>query len=355
MSTVGGGFTLTALLDGTTINGYIRVDNIPLVQYYVSDTGGFTPDFESMSETSRPLLVPVLRDLQSGGILTPQTYKYYYNGVEITFDDSNLSSNTNMVGYFKLLPNNSVAIGSTSSTLPCLRVMKNLVLLGNYDNDRISFSGTVEIGGQSISFNELSTSVVIQEATGSTYSVSISYDKDVLETENDSLTLTAHVYKGQDEIMDFSNFSFKWYKVTASDSLVGEARTLPVTRSMVDDRATFRVDVYSGSEKVATGSQEIMDIADPYYVTINITGINGDVIKSGETATVTPVATKRESGTQVSGLTWTFTLKKNDGSGLILTGKNSATFTGTSCSITYNDIKNAGMGMSGYVSTTITD
>ena len=232
-----GGFTLIGLMDGTTVNGFLRVEGTPLVQRYNKGTSQFTPDFETLADNKKPTLVVILRDVSTGEIMTPQTITYKYNGVTLTFGSDGLSTNSGMTGYFKKLDSYSATIGSQSYQLPALRVMKNLVPISGYDNDRISVSGTIEIGGQSIAFNELSKEVVIQESTGNAYDVIISDDKGGALTEaGESLTCTASLYKDGIEVTDYSGFTFQWVKLLGTgDTNWGTARTQKVTTGDIDN------------------------------------------------------------------------------------------------------------------------
>lgn len=349
-----GGFTLIGLMDGTTVNGFLRVEGTPLVQRYNKGTSQFTPDFEALADNKKPTLVIILRDVATGEIMTPQTITYKYNGVTLTFGSDGLSTNSGMTGYFKKLDSYSATIGSQSYQLPALRVMKNLVPISGYDNDRISVSGTIEVGGQSIAFNELSKDVVIQESTGNAYDVIISDDKGGALTEaGESLTCTASLYKDGIEVTDYSGFTFQWVKLLGTgDTNWGTARTQKVTTGDIDNILKLRCDIKSGGSVVASGFTQITDYSDPYYVDFNITGITGNAIRSGETAVIKPVARKRSDGTDGGVSSWSWNIKDNAGNAFTLTGKSGATFTAASASVTYEDIKRADMGLSGSVSAT---
>lgn len=349
-----GGFTLIGLMDGTTVNGFLRVEGTPLVQRYNKGTSQFTPDFEALADNKKPTLVIILRDVATGEIMKPQTITYKYNGVTLTFGSNGLSTNSGMTGYFKKLDSYSATIGSQSYQLPALRVMKNLVPISGYDNDRISVSGTIEIGGQSIAFNELSKDVVIQESTGNAYDVIISDNKGGALTEaGESLTCTASLYKDGIEVTDYSGFTYQWVKLLGTgDTNWGTSRTQKVTTGDIDNILKLRCDIKSGGSVVASGFTQITDYSDPYYVDFNITGITGNAIRSGETAVIKPVARKRSDGTDGSISSWSWNIKDNAGNAFTLSGKSGATFTAASASVTYEDIKRADMGLSGSVSAT---
>lgn len=349
-----GGFTLIGLMDGTTVNGFLRVEGTPLVQRYNKGTSQFTPDFEALADNKKPTLVIILRDVATGEIMTPQTITYKYNGVTLTFGSDGLSTNSGMTGYFKKLGSYSATIGSQSYQLPALRVMKNLVPISGYDNDRISVSGTIEVGGQSIAFNELSKDVVIQESTGNAYDVIISDDKGgALMEAGEFLTCTASLYKDGIEVTDYSGFTYQWVKLLGTgDTNWGTARTQKVTTGDIDNILKLRCDIKSGGSVVASGFTQITDYSDPYYVDFNITGITGNAIRSGETAVIKPVARKRSDGTDGGVSNWSWNIKDNAGNAFTLTGKSGATFTAASASVSYEDIKRADMGLSGSVSAT---
>lgn len=354
MDSIQGGFSLIGLMDGTTIIGFLRVENTPLVQRYNAGTTQYVPDFESMAENVRPVVVPILRNSMDGTVMTPQTCIFKYNGVEITFGEDNLSINEGMEGTFKRIIDYQANIGSQTYTLPSLRVMKNLVPISGYDNDRISVSGTVEVGGQSISFNELNTDVTIQESTGNQYDAVVTNDRGSAFTQpGETLTETVNLYKDGVHVTDLSGYTFQWVKELATgDENMGTARTQSVSTDDVDNVLKIRVDVFKDGSKLVSGFDEVTDFSDPYSVNIKITGITGNAIRNGQTATITPVVVKRSTGEEQAGLvsTWNWAIKDNEGKDFTLTGKEGATFSAASIQVPYADIVRAKMGLSGYVS-----
>lgn len=346
--------TLIAVMDGTTINGTLRVEGTPLSQRYNKGTDVFIPNFTSMAENSRPTVVVILHSVADGLILLPNTIEYRYNDILLTFDANGLSTNSGMVGYFKKIIDYSTNIGGTTHKLPALRVMKNLVPISGYDNDRITVAGTVEIAGSSIEFNGLSKEVVIQESTGNQYDVLITNNKgSQLLTAGESLTDTARVFKDGIEITDYTGFTFQWVKMLgAGDTNMGAARTQAVTTNDVDNVLKLRCDVSFNGSKVASGYDEITDFSDPYRIFFKIDGISGTTSRPGQTATITPSIVKRGTGEEVPGLvkSWNFSIKDNRGAAFILTGKSSESFTGTNAIVTYEDMVRAKLGMSLFVS-----
>lgn len=354
MAAVSASCVLTGYMDGTTVNGFLRVDGTPLAQRFNKGTDQFTPDFEAMAENQRPTVVPVMRDISSGEILIPNSYKFMYNGLVINFGTDGLSTNSGWEKYFKLVTNYSAAIGSKNYTLPAMRIMKNLVPLSGYNNDRISMSGTIEVNGSSVEFNEISTPVIIEESTGNQFQVVITNDKgSALTEQKEQLTETMHLYKDGVEVNDLTAYTQIWKKITGTgETNLGTARTQVISTDDVDNTLKIKCEVYKDGTIVGVGFDEITDFSDPYYILFKKTGITGDQIKKGQTATVTPVAVKRSSGEEFPELvkTWNFNIKDQEGKDFTLTGKTAAQFAGANAVINYADIQRAKMSVAIYAS-----
>lgn len=349
------GLKIIALRDGTSVNGYLRVENTPLIQRY-NDAGVFTPDYETLAEDKRPVVVPILVNVSDGALMTPQTLTWKYNGVELAFGEDNLSTNEGMEGVFKRLADYSTNYDGSSKTVAALRVMKNLVPISGYDNDRISASGTIEIGGSQIAFDGISTDVVIQKSTGSTFDLVIADGS--LTKETRQTTLTAHLWNEGSEVTDLAGYTFEWKIVNPDGS--EDSFTTPSTNATqtvvaddVDYQARVRCTVKKGTDTAATGFCTVTDYSDPAVVAWEITGITGGTIQLGQTATIKPVAKYRDSGATIATGSWTWNVQNNDGESFELPSKGASTFTAESVTLQYSDAQAAGYGINFYVSTTI--
>lgn len=346
------GLKLIAVMDGASINGYLRVENTPLIQRY-NDAGAFTPDFETLADNVKPAVVPILVNTATGALMTPQTLTWKYNGITLTFGGDGLSTNEGMEGVFKKDTAYSTNYDGSAKTVEALRVLKNLVPLSGYDNDRITISGTIEVGGNQIAFDGISTEVIIQKSTGATFDVVIA---DGILTQNiRQITLTATLWNEGSVVSDLGDYSFEWKIIDTdgSDEAFTNVSTSSTQKVVADDvnwQARVRCTVKKGSDVVATGFCTVTDYSDPVQGQFNVTGIEGLTVKRGQTATVTPVAKRRDSGTTVTVSSWEWRTMDNAGADFTLTGKSAATFTATSAQVTYSDMERAGYGMNIYVS-----
>ena len=341
------GFQLTAILDGETLNGYLRLEGAPLVQRYTQGTETPVPDFTALAEDQRPTLVVVVKT--STGEWTPiqaETAVWRYNGIILTFDSAGLSTNTGYVGVFKRIMGYQLKDGSHTYSSIALRVMKNLYSLGNKDNDRISFSGSCEIGGQQISVEDLSREIVIEETTGQQWSIYLN-NMDINE-KGQTVTLTPEVYRSSQKLTNYEGLAFKWYKLTADGySPAGTSTSLTIQDTEVNGSLLLRCDLISGESVVASATATIEDYSDPLAVRMEYSGITARCVRKGQTATLTPVAYHRSDGSiDPSYNSWVFRLQNNAGEPFELDGKGSE-FTAASFSITFEQMKKAGFGLSG--------
>lgn len=352
------GFSLIGIMDGTSINGFLRVEGNPLVQRYNKGTSQFIPDFEAdgFPEANLPVAVLILRDTSDGSVLIPQPagIVWKYNGIELTFGSDNLCTTSGLEGVFKKIDSRTTQIADQSYNLPAIQVLKNLVPISGYDNDRLSVSGSVEVSGNSIPFSEISKEVIIQETTGNAFTMSITDDKGFyLVTGTDSLTAKCTIYKDGNEVSDYTGVTFKWEKLLGTGNVaMGTARTQTITNDDVDNVLLLRCTATLEGESISD-TVSITDASDPYETYFEYTGITGNAIRKNETAVVTPKARRRSDGQNAKVSSWAWSIRDNSGAGFILTGKDSATFNAASATISWADMKRANMGINGSVSTTI--
>lgn len=356
MNKIESSFTLIGIMDGSTVQGLLRVDGTPLVQRYNAGTEKFTPDFTALADNAKPTLVLILRDTSTGVLLSPvaSTLVFKYNGVAITFDANGLSTNAGMEGVFQLLDNYSAVIGANTYNLPAIRVVKNLVPISGYDNDRISVSASVEMGGNTITVQELFKDVIIQESTGNTYDILIGDDKGgAILSDGDVINCSVEIYKDGNVVTDLSGYSFRWVKETGAGEVnMGNTSTQAITSDDIDSLLTLRCDVFDANGTIiASGYTQLADYSDPFYIRLDITGITGNCIRTGQTAVITPVTVNRSDGSVKAGLAYTWTFNDNAGADFVLTGKSGATFSAAAVNVTYEDMVRAKMGLNGYVST----
>ena len=362
---VEGGFSLVALFDGTTLNAVLDVEGAPLLQFYTEGTNNYTPDFEKLPENEKPTVKLIMRNISTGKVLTPKpgnVINWKYNDVVLEFGEGGLCTSEGMAGIFKKIDQHPTAIDGDTYKVPALRVMKNLVPISGVDNDRISVGGTIEVNGQNIPFKEIGTMVQIRKAATNAHLVYISDDNaGTISTQHPNLKVTATLYKDTSKVTDLEGYTFQWYKLLGTeDAKFKQGATITITKADVDNILKLRCDVSYKGKLLASGFHQVTDITDPYYVDFKIEGdgVVGNQLRSGQTATVTPVIRQRHPDGQTSevieGTTWNWSLKDNEGKPFTLAPHEAATFEAQNIQVTYSVLLNqAKGGMTGSVSANV--
>lgn len=360
-----GSFQITAIINGSSIYGQLLVDNGPLYQT-IGANGSISPKWSDA--TNKPTVYPVLHNLSDGKALSPVSYEFYYNGVKIEFDnDTKLSTNSAFEGTFKLLPSYSTTVNGTTLTVPAVEIEKDLVSASNTDNDIISCNGTIEVGGQSVAFNNLSRVITLQEVTGNSHYLWIEQDSTYVSDDVTTATLTAHYYKDGVEVTDLStlgSYSITWMKVTGDGeeafSPARTGKTCKITRSDVDGSLTVMARLKNGDLTVE-GFAQVEDLADPYVIVFYDSDDNAipDQLRPNESVTIKPKLVLRSDGSAYSGtVSYSWTLRANDGTyvtsaSVTATQADSKNFTANNVTLTYDKLKSVcGGGVSGYVTAT---
>lgn len=349
-------FQLIAVINGTSINGTLQVDNGPLLQAYSKGVDRYTPDWGALAENKRPVVYPALIDLSTGQPMVPNTVTYKYNGIDVTFGEDGLSTNKGWEGAFKLVTGYSATIAGKTATLTAMRVMKNLVPLSGGDNDRISCSGTIEQNGQSIAFNELSTTVVIQESGGSAYYLHLYADNTALTTAGATTKVYADLYKDAQKMNDLTGFSFMWRKRSAAgDTDLGTTQSVTVSTNDIDGALTLVCSALQGAAEIAANQIQVFDFSDSYQLRFRCEGATAPYIQPGQTAVFTPYIVSPSTGAEATDVhpSYSFYTRDNDGKDLLPTGQTKLPFTAESVSFTYDDTQKRAKGsINGYVTAT---
>ena len=170
-NTISNHFTLTALQNGLTIQGSLRVAGT-LSQNYSASTGKCIPDWYA-TPAKRPKLYPVIR---KGGVYIGAAAihagKWFYNDAEIIFDsETHQSTNFKDAANHPLFEEGTmtVSLAGDSYTVPCLTIISNLASPTNLDVDTIGYEGQVELNGKFVDFPRCSLDVKIAQMTTQGY------------------------------------------------------------------------------------------------------------------------------------------------------------------------------------------
>lgn len=348
MKKINGSFQLFALMNGVNIRARMGIINGPLRQEYKKGTNICTPDWETSA--SKPLVYAHLNRDDNGAVLIPTTVDLFYNGVQVAFGGDGLSTTGALSGVFKKSTRTVNIGGRDYPNMLVFEIVKNIVPVSNYDNDTILLKGTTEVGGQSLAFDAISETVEIVETVGSSTTLYLDGDTDVT-TDSPKATLNAHVLIDGTSPSDLSAYTAKWYKVAGETATLVKSGvwTLEVNASDIDGTATYRCDLLKKDDSTVLGSAfiNVNDYTDPYRVNLYVDGITGEQIKEGETAIYT-AKVEKDDGTEDTTAQTTFTLTDNSGAKI-----DSLSGVKKNINVSFQDVINAGGGISGYVSATI--
>lgn len=192
MRKIGGSYQFFALLNGVNVRGTMGVINGPLRQQYKKGTSNYFPDWETSA--NKPIIFAKLLRDDTGSVLIPTSLKMFYNDVEITFDSgTGLSTNASMAGFFKKA-SRAVTVGSSQYNMLTVEIVKNLIPISSFDNDTIRLQGTVEIAGQTINFDAITSVVEIIETVGQSTTIYLEGDTDITN-DSPAATIRAHALK----------------------------------------------------------------------------------------------------------------------------------------------------------------
>lgn len=341
MSNASGAFWVGMVIDGDKVDGNLRATT-PLMQLFQKDTNDCIPDWTVAA--NQPIIYPVMRSQNEGtvkGIVT-NSEKWYYNGVEIVFNSSNVATVPAVIaGKVQ-----RVSYNNGTLNVPSLKIIGNLASNDNVDSDIIRMTGDIEASGHNITF-DIFIGLDIAEFTESGYTGFLSVTNGgIIDEEGETIKVTPSLYKGGSKMT--SGYSVKWLKPPYS-TIFSTAGTVTLGRDDIDSRLNLMCQFVVDGAVVDTRIITLSDEIDPYFVSceyqgttmLEATGANSSVI-------FTYKVKKMGTGAVVSGYTFTTTL--TGARGQVVTPTVPPTASG--CTIRYEDVKNAGGNLTGNVTAT---
>lgn len=342
MNNVSGRFFIDMLIDGDSAQGNIRATK-PLVQQYDPKTTKCIPDWTDIAK--QPLIYPVIRSGNENVIkaVISGSEKWYYNGAEITFNDSGMATAPSYVAGLVKKTTYSVS----SITMPALQIVGNLANGSNMDADTIRLDGKIEASGHQLDFSS-EIAIAISEYTDSAYSGFI-YDKNekggIIDDTNTSVTLTQELY-ASGQLVPTSDYSVKW-RLLPSDTVFSTNSEITLSASDIDSKQSVICEFFIDGTIVASYIMEVSDESDPYFV--NVTWDGSTTMTKDSTLVGQCQVKKVGTGVVQTGWTFAVTMTKTDGSAFSPT--TAATSAGK-ITLVYADVKNAGGSITGYIKAT---
>lgn len=332
MSTASTSRTIKFISKAGTYTALIMSPSGDLYQDYEGTSSDVTAIYPNFA-TIRPILYFVCTSSRvAEGIADPDAIEYYFNGVKINFSGG-VSTGT-FAGYFQ-------AVSPSGDQLYYgLQILKNIADIAGYAPAVIKMVATISYGTQSDTI-QASYTIPIQQATGSSYAVTITAGDNknfVITTKDGSCILRAMAYQSGNALSQ--NLTYMWEKMgpTGWTAITGAtSQTLAVAAADINTYGEFRVHVYRSGAEIGTDIQGVMDTSDPYDIDPHPApedeAITEDTTGNGE-VTYTPVVVKRGTSTKAMDTLFYFVLK--DAAGVYLnsdinTPKASQTVTRAHC------------------------
>lgn len=264
MATVSNRFYVTCIADSSALSSVLYTTDT-LTQVYNPVTGKAFPSWNEGETGSRcPTIYSVVR--VNGTLKQPvsNSLRWTYNGEDITFDSNNVSTDS-YSGLFRRTTY-SVTIGGVTLAMPALKIIKDLAVAGNTDNDVIGHSGSVELGGSSIGYSNTVAVRLTQDAS-SGYQGLVWGDSYVNSTSQPRATVYMQLFKGENNV-PASGFSVTCRMVgssTAKDTSAADSNTLQAVFAAdeITDNAVVEILFQVGGEVVYRAHWNIDDTDDP--------------------------------------------------------------------------------------------
>lgn len=268
------GHTLALALKSTGMELYQTVDaNGVVAPSWTAETG------------KHPVIVPEGRSLTAGQTATLSDWTWKYLGNALTFNDSGACTTSGYEKTFKVVKETGQ-----------LEIIGNLASKSNVDNDTLTFTAKVTVGGVSAMMDK-DIEVVIAQGGAQSYWGNVSADNVILTADVKTATLRTSLMLGGAAV---AGYTVDWYKNVkdAAHKLSGTGTTRTVTREDVDGTTLFIAVFKVGGQEQFTDGIMLTDMADEYKV---VTANTGDIADTGDvTVTATLMNAKKNTKAEVT-------------------------------------------------------
>lgn len=350
-------FAITALADGITVQGSLRVSG-SLSQNYNSNINKCVPDWKANVST-RPKVYAVIRKGTSY-VSNAQIVgaKWVYNDVPLVFNDSNESSNALGTDGSPLFRRGttSVNLNGVSYSMPCLEILNNLASPTNIDIDTIGFEGSIEISGQQSSF-VCQVDVKIAQMTSQGFLGQLSPESAIITERGQVVEIGASLFA--EDGSQPSAFFTKWYFNNGEEEANLRGRkSVTINEENVTDNIIIKCEFFLDADynnRVAVAFASIDDTQDPEYLYISFDGSNSDFsgqLSPGDSVNVSMWVATMEDPKAVNTAYNSFTVRFYDGAEQEITSSLpvvSVSNHKATCTLTYDFVVQHGSKVNGVV------
>lgn len=252
---VSGGVTVNLLTNGDSLNTSL-ISTAALYQTFKKGTDEFSPNWATIADAQRPLIVPRVYSTMEAQELNVTGITWKYNGVNMEFNAGGTCTAPDVAA--------NKVMRTTHNGKEALKMIGNVASGTNNDSDTIAFSGIVEASGQTVAVSA-ETTLLIEEASAGLYRLFLLTDDDVIDGDETSVILTAELYN-----MGAKVNSGVQYEFLDSSGVVlrtkGSSPTFNITRAMIDSELMVVCRAYIGSAIVAQEQRQVWDSTDPYTI-----------------------------------------------------------------------------------------
>ena len=295
MSSISNRFYVTALDDGTTLHGNLASTK-PLSQAWNGSSA--VPNWAVAD--NQPIIFLTL--LSKDDLVQPDSgYTWYYEGGEITSDDTRFELTTYDVTY-----------KGVTKEMPAVKIKANLASSLNVDVDVIRFSGSYTINQSGVNFScETQIRISAITANGNLGTINFVDGNSNITQAGQTITMYGIVYNSSGGAVNGAKTL--WFVNDSQSGTAGTSITVgsttyqnafQVTEADIVDHATIRCEFRdSNNNLLDTAYAYVDDMQDPEFMYIQYNGANGNAasLRNGESVAFSIWVGRRDDPTVIGG------------------------------------------------------